>query len=576
MFLTNGIISTCGWQSFERLISRLLIHKGFKGVRVVGGSGDRGADILAIATNGKRWLIQAKYWDKPVPEVEVQRTIEAAREYHAQISVLVAKRGVDTKAREFQRRMLSEGKSITIWNPDDLIALSEKLPPPVVRPPQGDYQETAIHSVFGMLMSGMPRAGMVIMATGLGKTFTAAEAIRRADIDRKRRILVLAHTNQLVYQLEKAFWPFIGPTEPTVVWNQNEKPSLEALRNSRFIFGSKDSVAIHLSNNGALPSVDLVVIDECHHAHSKSAGYQKIISELRAGTPHGPQLLGLTATPFLSDPDIELESVFGPSPLVSIDMIYGLRHGFLSQVDYRLYTDNINWKALQELKGQKLSPGSVNRLFFIKEWDDGVIDEVQKTWCEFKSPKAIVFCGTIEHTISMRDKINARGFCKAAAIYSGTIHGESMSQYKRNLLLSDFEAGDINIMCTVDVFNEGIDVPDVNIVVFNRVTHSRRIFIQQLGRGLRLAKGKDKAVALDFAQDIRRFAAGIKMKRQLSAPAHGTTVSLGNKVVFRNSSGEDRNAESFLNAWLSDVETIEQLGDDDVGVLQFPPALSTR
>lgn len=190
MFLSEEIISNCGWQSFERLIARLLIHKGFTGVRVVGGSGDRGADILALATNGKRWLIQAKYWDKPVPEVEVQRTIEAAREYRAHISVLVAKRGVDTKAREFQRRMLSEGKSITIWSPEDLLALTKKLPPPLIRRSQGDYQETAIHSVLSMLRSGSPRTGMVIMATGLGKTFTAAEAIRRADIDRKRRVLV--------------------------------------------------------------------------------------------------------------------------------------------------------------------------------------------------------------------------------------------------------------------------------------------------------------------------------------------------------------------------------------------------
>ncbi len=576
MFVTQEILTNCGWQSFERLIARLLIHKGFSGVRVVGGSGDRGADILALAPNGKRWLVQAKYWDKPVPEVELQRTIEATREYRAQISVLVAKRGVDSKARDFQRRMLAQGKSITVWNPSDILAQAEKLPPPLIRPPQGEYQETAINSVFGMLKSGSPRKGMVVMATGLGKTFTAAEAIRRSDVNGKRRVLILAHTNQLVYQLEKAFWPFIGPSESTVVWNQNEKPSNETLQKSRFIFASKDSVAIYLSNGGEIPSPDLILIDECHHAHSKSSAYQSILSELRAGTAHGPQLLGLTATPFLSDPEVELESVFGAPPLVSIDMVYGLRHGFLSQVDYRLFTDNINWDALHELKGQKLSPSSVNRIFFIKEWDDGVIEEIQKTWSEFKSPKAIVFCGTIDHAVAMRDKINARGFCKAAAIYSGSVRGESMSQYHRNLLLSDFEAGDINVMCTVDVFNEGIDVPDVNIVVFNRVTHSRRIFIQQLGRGLRLAKGKEKAIALDFAQDIRRFAAGIKMKRQLSTPVHGSTVTLGNKVVFRNTVGEDSNAESFLKAWLSDVETIEQLGDDDVGTLQFPPALSDR
>ena len=576
MFVTREILANCGWQSFERIIARLLIHKGFSGVRVVGGSGDKGADILAFGLNGRRWLIQAKYWDKPIPESEMQRTIEAARAYRADISVMVARRGVDDKARDFQRRMLAEGRSISVWEPEDLISQAHKLQPAQIRPAQGDYQETAIQAIVSMLKSGSPRRGMVVMATGLGKTFTAGEAIRRADVNRRMRVLVLAHTNQLVYQLEKSFWPFIGPSEPTVVWNQNEKPTKATLESCRFIFASKDSIAINIANQGDFPLIDLVVIDECHHAHSKSTAYQSIIDKLRIGSSQGPLLLGLTATPFIADPEATLEPVFGSPPLVSIDMVYGLRHGFLSQVDYRLFTDNINWKALHEMQGQKLSPQAVNRVFFIKEWDDGVIQELQKAWGELASPKAIIFCGTIEHALSIKDKINARGFCKAAAIYSGSARGATMSQYQRNLLLADFESGEVSVMCTVDVFNEGIDVPDVNIIVFNRVTHSRRIFIQQLGRGLRLSKGKAKAIALDFAQDIRRYAAGIKMKQQLSVPVHGTTVTLGNRVVFRNAAGEDSRAESFLKAWLSDVEAIEQLGDDDIGTLQFPPSLGER
>jgi superfamily II DNA or RNA helicase len=415
---------------------------------------------------------------------------------------------------------------------------------------------------------------MVVMATGLGKTFTAAEAIRRTGQSKPIRVLVLAHTNQLVLQLEKAFWPFIGPQEPTAVWNQYEKLSDETLRNCRFIFASRDSVINFVNSGGSLPDFDLVLIDECHHAHSLSTSYLSIISALGAGAERGPQLLGLTATPFLADPEARLEPVFGDSPLVSIDMIYGLQHGFLSQVDYRLFTDNINWEGLKELRGQTLSPKNVNRVFFIKEWDDGVIQQLQLTWGEVRNPKAIVFCGTIEHALVMRDRINARGFCKAEAIHSGSARGQVMSQYQRNLVLADFEAGDINVICTVDVFNEGIDVPDVNIVVFNRVTHSRRIFVQQLGRGLRITPGKEKAIALDFAQDIRRYAAGLKMKSNLAKPVPGSTISLGNKVVFRNSTGDDPKAESFLRSWLADVEAIEAAGDEDAGILKFPPAVT--
>ena len=83
-----------------------------------------------------------------------------------------------------------------------------------------------------------------------------------------------------------------------------------------------------------------------------------------------------------------------------------------------------------------------------------------------------------------------------------------MEPSERNRILCDFHDGEVQVMCAMNIFNEGIDVPDVNIVVFQRVTHSRRIFIQQLGRGLRLSEVKEKVIVLDFVSDIRRFAAG--------------------------------------------------------------------
>lgn len=575
MFVSADVLHSCGWQAFERLIARLLIHKGFTGVRVVGGSGDKGADILALAPNKKRWLIQAKYWSKLVPESELRKTLDAARDYRAHHSIVVALKGVDDKGRNFQRQMLAQGHSLTIWGPADLIEQAGGLTKaPAGRPPdKRDYQEAAITAMLQMLKNGSPRKGMVVMATGLGKTFAAAEAIRRRLTDQRIKVLVLAHTNPLTLQLEKAFWPFVGPSEPTIIWNQHEKPSAEALNSTNFVFGTRDSVYNFINTGGELPRFDLVLIDECHHANSQSTTYQMIIAALGAGTANGPQLLGLTATPFMADPDARLDVVFGDSPLVSIDMIYGLQKGFLSETDYRLFTDNINWDALSDLRGEKLSPKSVNRTFFIAEWDDGVIQGIQDAWSETVNPKAIVFCGTIEHALRMRDKINARGFCRAECIYSGSARGETMSQYQRNLVLADFEAGEIQVICVVDVFNEGIDVPDVNIVVFNRITHSRRIFIQQLGRGLRITAGKKKCIVLDYAQDVRRFAACLKMKGELAKPVRGTTVVLGNKVVFRNAAGEDPKAESFLKAWLADVEAIEAAGDDDVGILQYPPEL---
>lgn len=91
-----------------------------------------------------------------------------------------------------------------------------------------------------------------------------------------------------------------------------------------------------------------------------------------------------------------------------------------------------------------------------------------------------------------------------------------MDSAERNRILCDFQDGVIDVLCAVDILNEGVDVPDVNIIVFQRVTHSRRIFIQQLGRGLRLSKNKEKVIVLDFVSDIRRFAAGINLKDGLA------------------------------------------------------------
>jgi superfamily II DNA or RNA helicase len=83
--------------------------------------------------------------------------------------------------------------------------------------------------------------------------------------------------------------------------------------------------------------------------------------------------------------------------------------------------------------------------------------------------------------------------------------------------MAQFRIGRVPMVTVVDIFNEGVDVPDVNIICFARVTHSRRIFVQQLGRGLRLREGKDRVVVLDFVTDIRRIAAALDIKRSLAA-----------------------------------------------------------
>ena len=558
-------IKTCSWQAFERMLSRLLMYDGYKNVRMVGGSGDHGADVMASKLN-QRWLIQAKQWKKPVGIEVVNETLRSLRDFKAHIPVIAASHGFETDVVKQQQVLQSQSIPLQLWNDSAILNKASKLDKNRIintKTPR-EYQESAITSIVQAFFSPMENRALVVLATGLGKTFVAAEAFRRIHVQRKIKTLVLAHTNSLVYQLERSFWPFLTPEQSTFVWNGYEHPDLS--RGYDYVFACIDTVYEALQK-GVVYEFDAIIIDECHHAGSST--YRKLIDYYDAGKS-GAFLLGLTATPWRPD-EHDIKDFFG-EPRISIDMVYGMKHGFLSNVDYRMYTDNINWNALKTFDGKLFSPKHINRTLFINQWDDAVVLELQRTWKEQDNPRAIVFCGTIDHAINMRDRINALGFCNAAAVFSGTKDSiEDQPFYERNIIMCDFSDGLVNVICTVDVFNEGIDVPDVNIIVFQRVTHSRRIFIQQLGRGLRISENKDKVIVLDFVSDIRRFAAGIDLKDKL-VEKNAKRVDIPNKVTFRKVGGEDNATEAFLRNWLDDVATIEN-ANEDAAVLKFPPKI---
>ena len=567
MFINYDEVKNCSWQAFERMVSRLLSVSGFKDARLVGQSGDHGADVIANK-NGVRWLFQVKHWSNPVGTAVIDETIKAAAFFDAKVPVIVASNGFDAKAKAYQQALMKNGIPIQLWDVPFLISYLNRQSGEIPnRYAPREYQERAIQGIVGAFQTDKKKA-LVVLATGLGKTFVAGEAIHRINKIQPVRVLVLAHTNPLVYQLERSFWKFMTKEQRSIVWNGMETPYDWQLNQYEYVFACVDSVANYLEKSDrGLPEFDVVLVDECHHAGSET--YQFVMSEIGAGMPSGPFLVGLTATPWRPD-EKNLEDIFG-DPVISVDMVEGLNKGFLSNVDYRMYTDNINWDALRNLEGRSFTPKQINRTLFIDEWDDSVVYELRKVWNEQLLPRAIVFCGTIDHAKTMCQKLNALGFCKAAAIYAGT-GNSGMSQFDKNRILSDFSEGKTNVVCAVDIFNEGIDVPDVNILVFQRVTHSRRIFIQQLGRGLRIAENKEKVIVLDFVSDIRRFAAGIELKDGLDThnEKKPTRIMLHNTVSFRKVTGDDPETEKFLRIWLDDVAAIEESGENS-SILKFPP-----
>ncbi len=596
-FYKQEVVQTSTWQGFERLVARMLILQGFEHTWLVGQSGDGGADVIATRPNRSggediRWLVQVKKLNKPVGETVINETIAALMKYSAQTPLIVSMKGFTADAHRRRDQLMKDGIALQFWDLSKIESLGESLPkePFVFQGKSGlklrDYQKEAIERILERFTDKSSNNALVVLATGLGKTVTAGEAVRRirAGSNRPLRVLVLAHTIDLVHQLERSFWPFMSTSDSSCIISGNERPdSFEnQLPNFAYVFATRDSVHI-AQEKEIFPNeiFDVVVVDECHHLGAEV--YESVLDRLRAGKSGGPFLIGLTATPWRPNGE-GLEHRFD-SPVVQVDLPRGLKDGYLANVDYRIFTDNVDWDRLREVQGDRFTPKAINRTLFITDWDDSVIERTSEAWNDLTgNRRGIVFCGSIDHATTVANKINALGFTKAVAIASQKADGKALSPVERSRILWDFAGGKTGILCAVDILNEGIDVPDVNLVVFQRVTHSRRIFIQQLGRGLRLKEGKEGVLVLDFVTDIRRFAEGISLGRALDEdgpkPGQPETITLQpglirgkSKVTFRRATEEDFDSREFLTQWLRDMENIAAAGDD-ASVLTFPELAS--
>ena len=272
-------------------------------------------------------------------------------------------------------------------------------------------------------------AALVVLATGLGKTFVAGTAIRRmANQHPEFRVLVLAHSIPLLHQLEGAFWPFLRKEEATITAESHEKFSWDVLEEMPFVFGSRDTFASRVGQGHSLPEFDLVLVDECHHLMTSE--YDLVLDKLGVGTTGGPFLLGLTATDWRPD-GTSLQPLFG-DPVAYVDLIYGLKQGFLTNVDYRMYTSNIDWDALRQERDGTYSPKRMNKTLFVQEWDNAVVDHIHDAWDELKNsgktPRCIVFCTRKDYADQITNQLNALGFTRAEAIYSGKRGGGGPQQ----------------------------------------------------------------------------------------------------------------------------------------------------
>ena len=548
-FYTEDISGGYNWRGLERAIARLMEHLGWKDINVIGGAGDKGADVIATRKEGnliKTWVVQSKAvtGDRYIGPQAINEAINALSFYNTNIAAVATNGEFTRTARQRQEQLGQNGYIVKLWNGKFIKELIEKMPlDHAGRRDLRPYQQDIADKVINSFDSGNRKAFYVV-ATGLGKTVIAATIARKLWERGCRRILVLCHAIDLALQLEQGFWPQITKEIPTSVFFAGLPP-----RNTEGI-----SFGLYQSLYGYLPGIDpdqfdAIIVDEAHHALAH--GFRSCLEHLQPKF-----LVGMTATPWRGDGQ-SLTSVFG-NPVAKVSLVDGMAMGYLSKVDYRILCDNVDWDNMQNLSEQNLSIRDLNKRLFLPQRDEAVIDELKNAIRDIPNPRIAVFSPSIEHSSRFADMLSAAGI-PCTALLSGIDKAE-----RRKRLLA-FAAGDYQAVCAVDIMNEGIDIPDVNILVFLRATHSRRIFVQQLGRGLRLSEGKDEVIVLDFVSDIRRMAEMIEMNNE------GKVKGAEKEVVYLQEgfvSFSDARVENFVKVWLEDVADLS--GSDDEVKLTFP------
>lgn len=551
-FLSPAALLEGGPRGLSHATERALWHLGFTDVRLIDGAGDDGADLLAVRDR-EQWVVQCKYSSKgAIDRTGVDDAERARSRYGADHAVVVTNTSLNANAEARRKSLGSVGIKIDVWTGPTLSAIYEQMPAQVPTTYMlRDYQATAANRIKSDLQG--TRRALLVLATGLGKTVVGGEVIRRhLNAHPGAQVLVVAHMKELVEQLEKALWRHLDKSVPTQVLTGDSKPSsFEGVT-----VATIDSV-LGLVRTGWRPS--LIMIDETHHV-----GETGMFAQL-LDLCEDAQQFGVTATPWRGD-KFDITARFG-QPSYCLGIAEGMAAGYLVKVDYRMFVDNLDWDFVRDVSEHGYSVKELNKALFLPQRDEEIVDQLREAWRDIADPRAIVFCQTIEHAERMATLLagSDQSWRRAAYLHSG------LSRQQRQILLNAFRLGRVPVITCVDVFNEGVDVPDVNLIAFLRVTHSRRIFVQQLGRGLRLREGKESLKVLDFVTDVRRVAAGLDLKRSLAAIRGGDIEELalplpgGSQINF-----SDKTAGSLLDYWIRDAADLETAADEVR--LQFPMA----
>lgn len=325
---------------------------------------------------------------------------------------------------------------------------------------------------------------LVVAATGTGKTVISAFDYKKfKNKNSSAKLLFLAHRKEILVQSINVFRGILRDNNFGELWVDGLVPN-----SYEYVFASVQTIKNRLDEINLSPDYfDYIIIDECHHLFADS--YRGIINYFKPKV-----LLGLTATPERMDGG-DIQEDFHNKIAAEIRLPEALNRKLLCPFQYFGITDSIDLSRVGWERGRYIA----NELSAVYTANDRrvreIIQALEKYTKDLNDVRAIGFCVEIKHAEFMAEK-----FCLAGLKANCLTSKNTQDRDKiRNQLLKK----EINYLFVVEIFNEGVDIPEIDTVLFLRPTESLTVFLQQLGRGLRLADNKDCLTVLDFVGNSR-------------------------------------------------------------------------
>lgn len=334
-------------------------------------------------------------------------------------------------------------------------------------------QDNALEALAQVRADGEAKA-IIISATGTGKTILSALDVRSVAPD---RLLFVVHREQILDRTIEAFHRVLGG--PLSDYGKLAGSSRQSDR--RYVFATVQTLSqAHVLGGFSPDEFGYIIIDEAHR--SGAVSYGRILNHFHPGF-----LLGMTATPERGD-GINIFELYGFNVPYEIRLNHALEANMLSPFHYYGVADVVYESGD--------SPSDELSVLIAPERVDHVIRAIETYGQAGAAPRGLIFCSRKSEAHELSTALNSR-LLRGRPMRTIALTGDNSVEF-REQSVARLEAGELDYILTVDVFNEGVDIPTINQVVMLRQTKSAIVFVQQLGRGLRKAPNKDYLVVIDF------------------------------------------------------------------------------